>query len=593
MPVLRRFTRYVLPVLACASALPSISHAQAANRRSARGPATTGELPRHYTGGPTRAPILAADLMTRLYLFADDSMMGRDRNSDFHNKASNYIASELQRLGLEPAGDNGTWFQSGMVRRGTDATMSTLSVDGTNYTLWTDFAPRNQGTGARTFDGAQVVYGGSLGDTAHMIPSAAAAGKVVLVTLGRDSAGHRDFNVNRQQITFRFLDAAAIAVAQIDYTPAGYVMANYAGTFAVQKTDAAPPAGRSLPNYFYVTNALARALLGADPEAATPGTLGRTVHGGIRFGDLGPAPGRNVIGILRGSDPALRNEYVAIGAHNDHIGYLDGLRFDHDSVRAYHLLVAPQGADDPNRAPTPEEVVRLRAMTDSLHALHGGPRADSIFNGADDDGSGSVSVLEIAEYWANARVKPKRSLLFIWHAGEEGGMLGSGYFTEHTTVPRDSIVAELNVDMIGRGGAADITGVTKEGAQIHGGPGYVQLIGSRRLSTELGDLAETVNRDRHFGLNFDYSLDANGHPQNIYCRSDHWSYAKWGIPIVFFTTGGHADYHQVTDEPQYIDYNRMERVATMISALAERVANLDHRVVVDHPKPDPNGRCQQ
>jgi Zn-dependent M28 family amino/carboxypeptidase len=176
---------------------------------------------------------------------------------------------------------------------------------------------------------------------------------------------------------------------------------------------------------------------------------------------------------------------------------------------------------------------------------------------------------------------------------EELGLWGSAYFTDHPTVPRDSIVAELNIDMVGRGGSGDITGNTKEGALIHGGPGYVQLIGARRLSTELGDLVERTNTQGKIGLKFDYSLDANGHPQNIYCRSDHYMYARYGIPIVFFTTGGHADYHQVTDEPQYIDYRRMTQVATLIHASATNVANLDHRVTVDKPKPNPRGSCQQ
>jgi hypothetical protein len=128
---------------------------------------------------------------------------------------------------------------------------------------------------------------------------------------------------------------------------------------------------------------------------------------------------------------------------------------------------------------------------------------------------------------------------------------------------------------------------------LRGGPGYLQLVGSRRLSTELGDLAETVNRSGSHGLRFDYGMDANGHPQNIYCRSDHYEYARWGIPIIFFTTGGHADYHQVTDEPQYIDYTHMAQVARYVADLATHVANLDHRPVVDHPKPDPHGSCVQ
>jgi Zn-dependent M28 family amino/carboxypeptidase len=204
-----------------------------------------------------------------------------------------------------------------------------------------------------------------------------------------------------------------------------------------------------------------------------------------------------------------------------------------------------------------------------------------------------VAVLEIAERLASMRTKPKRSVLFVWHVGEEKGLLGSAFFAQHPTVPRDSIVAQLNIDMIGRGDAWDVTGLTKEGQAIHGSPTYLQLVGSRRLSSELGDLVEKVNTEGKHGFTFDYALDANGHPMNIYCRSDHYNYARWGIPVTFFTTGGHSDYHQLTDEPMYIDYEHMARVSNLITDIALRVANLDHRVAVDGPKPDPRGRCQQ
>ncbi|MGI9090230.1 MAG: M28 family peptidase, partial [Gemmatimonadaceae bacterium] len=160
-------------------------------------------------------------------------------------------------------------------------------------------------------------------------------------------------------------------------------------------------------------------------------------------------------------------------------------------------------------------------------------------------------------------------------------------------VPRDSIVAQLNIDMIGRGDAWDVTGVTKDGVPTSGNTDYVQLIGSRRLSTELGNMVESVNNTGKHNLKFDYSLDANGHPLNIYCRSDHYEYARYGIPITFFTTGGHSDYHQVTDEPEYIDYQHMARVANLVEDVAINVANLDHRIVVDQAKPDPHGSCRQ
>ena len=151
-------------------------------------------------------------------------------------------------------------------------------------------------------------------------------------------------------------------------------------------------------------------------------------------------------------------------------------------------------------------------------------------------------------------------------------------------MPRDSIVAQLNIDMIGRGDPSDLKG---------GGPGYLQLIGSRRLSTELGDLIEQVNREGKHGFQFDYTYDAVGHPANYYCRSDHYMYARFGIPIAFFSTGAHEDYHQVTDEVQYIDFEKMARVVGLVEASTLAVANLDHPVVVDKPKPDPKAPCKQ
>jgi len=154
-------------------------------------------------------------------------------------------------------------------------------------------------------------------------------------------------------------------------------------------------------------------------------------------------------------------------------------------------------------------------------------------------------------------------------------------------------VAQLNMDMVGRGDAGDETGRTKDGTPLRGGVGYLQLVGSHRLSTELGDLIERVNKADHHDLTFDYAMDADGHPSNIYCRSDHYEYARYGIPITFFTTGLHSDYHQVTDEPEYIDYAHMTKVGNFVEDVAVHVANLDHRVVVDHPKPDPAGLCRQ
>jgi Zn-dependent M28 family amino/carboxypeptidase len=343
-----------------------------------------------------------------------------------------------------------------------------------------------------------------------------------------------------------------------------------------------------------VTPRVAQALLGKSVSNAALGDIGPVATLDIRERVVA-APTRNVVGIIPGTDPKLKKEYIVIGAHADHIG-VSAARpvVEHDSLKAYNEVARVEGADTRNApAPTAEEWTRINAIKDSLRKIYP-PRKDSISNGADDDGSGSVSILEIAEAFQKGKVKPKRSLIFIWQMGEEKGLWGSEWFTNHPTVPRDSIVADLNMDMVGRGAPTDITGRSKEGEMLSGAPNYVQLVGSRRLSTELGDIAEEVDKTEPMPLKFDYSMDANGHPQNIYCRSDHANYARYGIPVIFFTTGGHADYHQVTDEPQYIQYEHMAAVDKLVYDIAIKVGDLDHRVLVDKTKPDsPFARCQQ
>jgi hypothetical protein len=540
-----------------------------------------GELPLKLAPRPTAAAITPADLMTRLYIFADDSMMGRQVGTEYNLKGTAYIEREVRRLGLVPAGTDG-YFQNIPLRTYASDSASTMKVGDQALVFGVDFLPIARAERRVSLDGLPVVFGGSSADSSTWLPADAVAGKVVVLGVPRTSNALRNVVFGGAS---RFGRAAAVLVASMDRIPANILPLVARSTSLVP--DDAPAAG---PPSAFITPRVADLILGS-LDSARAGAAGRAVSGTLVVHDT-QAPGRNVVAILPGSDPVLKNQYVAIGAHNDHIGFNDR-PVDHDSIRAFNLVARVQGADSPRPTSlTAEQQARIRAITDSLHALHGA-RRDSINNGADDDGSGSMSVLEIAEAFATAKTKPKRSILFVWHTGEEAGLWGAQHFTDHPTVPREAIVAQLNMDMVGRGAASDVTGELKEGGLARGGPGYVQLIGSRRLSTELGDLIEEVNRSGKLGLNFDYSQDANGHPQNIYCRSDHYEYARYGIPIVFVTTGGHSDYHQVTDEPQYIDYGRMAQVATLVRDAAVKVANLDHRVVVDKPKPDPRARCVQ
>ena len=333
-----------------------------------------------------------------------------------------------------------------------------------------------------------------------------------------------------------------------------------------------------------VTQAAAASMFTTPFDQLTIGTAGAPISGTAGFID-GPteAPAYNVVGILRGSDPKLRSTYVAIGSHHDHVGM--GPPVDHDSIRAFNQVVRVRGADDPPpRQVTDDQWTKIRAILDSLHRAHG-VRSDSIFNGADDDGSGTVLALEIAEAFAKAKTKPKHSLLFVWHTAEERGLYGAQYFADHPTVPRDSIVAQINMDQMGRGEPID---------NPAGGPNALVIIGSRRLSTELGDLVEKVNGRPDNKFTLDYQFDRDGDPTNAYCRSDHYMYARYGIPITFFAAAAwYIDYHMVSDEPQYIAYDRMTHIGRFIHDYIVDVANLDHRPLVDKPKPEPNGLCRQ
>jgi Zn-dependent M28 family amino/carboxypeptidase len=206
---------------------------------------------------------------------------------------------------------------------------------------------------------------------------------------------------------------------------------------------------------------------------------------------------------------------------------------------------------------------------------------DKIFNGADDDGSGTVAVMAIAEAMSKGP-RPKRSILFIWHAGEEKGLWGSEYFADNPTVPINSIITQLNIDMIGR--------YQNPGDENHPRnkelprQGEVFLIGSRMMSTELGDLSDSVNKS-FLNLTFNFKYDDPNDPEQFFYRSDHFNYAKKGIPIIFYMDGSHADYHQVSDSIEKINFESMEKVTRTIFVTGWELANRATRPKVDKPLP--------
>jgi Zn-dependent M28 family amino/carboxypeptidase len=240
-----------------------------------------------------------------------------------------------------------------------------------------------------------------------------------------------------------------------------------------------------------------------------------------------------VVGVIEGVDPILKKEYVAVGAHYDHIG------------------------------------------------ISKNAEGDRIFNGADDDGSGTVATLAIAGALAKSPERPKRSIIFVWHAGEEKGLWGSEFFTSNPTVPMEQIVTQLNIDMIGR---SKKQGDNNPANRDLTGPNELYVIGSKMMSTDLGNLSEEVNNS-YLKLAFNYKYDDPNDSERFFYRSDHFNYAKRGVPIIFYFSGVHEDYHGLADTADKIDYQKMEKVARTVFAMMWKLANAPARPKVDKPLP--------
>ncbi len=536
-----------------------------------------GTQPERSTPTPDRrAPaassaLAPANLRAHLTAFAHDSMQGREAGTPGHDRAVEYLARHLERLGLQPAGEDGTFFQNVPLITNTLDRTRPLTIAGVALRPGADYAPIDQRTPIRSVAGAPVIYGGKASEIGALTREQA-AGKFIIISA---EPGHPI--IPNTGPDGNLADAVGLAVTGIDPLFLEYADYLVTPTAAATFHDDVPPQ----PVAVLLPVATAEKLLGAALTGLRQGTTGATLAGEISY-RRAVTPSRNVIAVLPGTDPTLRDEYVALGAHTDHMGIRAAGPVDHDSLRAVNLAVRARTApgDGPlspaDRSALETEVARQR--------VGARPRPDSIFNGADDDGSGSIGLLALAEHFSEPARRPRRSLLFVWHTAEEKGLIGSEWFTDHPTVPLDAIVANINIDMIGRGGKDDIPG---------GGLDYLQLLGPKRLSTEFATLIERVNARRLQPFRIDEQYDAPGHPEQYYCRSDHWNYARYGIPVAFFSTGDHADYHQLTDEIAYIDFEHYARVVGFVGDVAAAVGNLENRPVVDQPKPDPRGECRQ
>jgi hypothetical protein len=420
-------------------------------------------------------------------------------------------------LGLKPGGDNGSFLQRYSIDRVQIVAESSAAFvhGGGNPTLkyGTDFVFAGNLFDSGDHAGELVLVSGPISATVTA-DTAALAGKMLILASSPRTRVERD----------RVLSWKPAGVVLLSAAPDSSWVQFVGRSNRPQQRDPTRPVGGPVVLGVRVTSLQpVVAQLGGDLAAAQSATTFATkslggaqlhVHARIRAVERNSAP--NVVAILEGSDSTLKSEYVVFSAHMDHVG-----------------VAGPRGS--------------------------GGCRAqgaDSICNGADDDGSGTAAVVEIAEAFASLNPRPKRSFIFLNVSGEEKGLWGSAYFADHPAVPMNDVVADLNIDMIGRNWKDTIVAIGKEHS----------------------DLGATLNRvaAAHPELRM-RPIDDIWPQENFYYRSDHFNFARKGVPILFFFSGTHPDYHQPSDSPDKIDAEKESRVARLVFYLGLDIANAANR----------------
>ena len=590
-------------------------------------PVWPDEGPRTWAPRPTTTAITANDLRTRLYQFADDSMMGRRIGELGNLKGTAYIASEFKRLGLTPAGDNGSYFQTlpfGPI--GFDSVSSRLDMGGSSMTTraeWIPIAPTvlNGLSGKADLTSVPTVFAGRWGggDTSVALDPAIFKGKVAVFVAtpaaagvatprvapllrcdsvpnkfgasaaaiveaavrdsiaraggvaGAAARGGAPAAVNVRDVRARTAGAVAVLLVSLDSASPTLVSAAFNSRMTMQPVAATD--GSAAPAGAAISSAAAAKLFGKPVAQLAIGAEGQPVSARWNYEwRISRTPGHNVIAVRPGSDPARAGEYVLVGAHNDHNG-VNATAVDHDSLRAVNTVTRRQGANDPVCRPTIAQQQRIDSLIAYARSIRPA-RRDSIMNGADDDGSGTVVLLEIAEQFA--KENPARSIIFISHQGEEAGLLGSRWFTDHPTIPLASVVAAHNMDMVGKGRVEQVK---------FGGPTSVQTLGARRLSRDFGDIIDSVNATRVETMAIDKSWDVTANPMNRFCRSDQVNYVRKDIPVTYFSTGYAQDYHQPTDEAAYIDFEHSARLGRFVHDVMLAIANRQDKPAITGADP--------
>lgn len=470
--------------------------------------------------------VTPADLKEYLTILASDALEGRRTGTRGQKMAAAFLSNQFQEIGLMPPVSGG-YFQPFELYT-SKVGEAFVKAGGTRFDHLTDiYYSGAASTGGET--PVEIVFAGR--GTEEDFKQVDVKDKAVLLIMGSLGGPVGSARSLSQQARDHGARIAFLVSESADQQFHEYVdmrkNSAYQGRLSFKKPDPNNPD----KGYFILNRPVAEKIMNTtfeklkktadDPKMKS---LRKVKNSKISYEvtlNLTTLPTENVLGFLEGTDK--KDEVVLVTAHYDHIGKL--------------------------------------ASGD-----------DRINNGADDDGSGTVTVLELAKIFSKAKKEghgPRRSMLFMTVTAEEVGLLGSEYYVEHPVYPLANTVVDLNIDMIGR---------TDPEHKDKGN--YVYVIGSDKLSSELHALSEKTNAT-YCQLAFDYTYNDENHPTNLYKRSDHWNFAKNGIPIVFYFDGIHEDYHKPSDEVGKIEFDLMARRAQCVFYTAWEIANRDNRLVVD------------
>ena len=493
--------------------------------------------------------ITQTDIKAQMYFLASDDMAGRDAGSLGGRIAANYIASEFARLGLKPAGDASTYFQKlELVRYDLDAGAMGMKakINGVEKTFEfrKDFNWARQSGKTDTVSGGLVFVGYGVNAPEYGYNDFEGMdlnGKILLVLNGEPQGNDPDSKFKGKWGTIH--GYAHYKMEQLRKTgAAGVLMVTVGPSARLPRKASGPTNGGAGPENLVSlnTNFWDIATFSIRPEVANQLLNGLKIEDLAKEIDTDGRPhsqaipdvtvtmnkavknsqvvaSRNVVGMLEGSDPALKNEYVIVTAHYDHVGVMNGL----------------------------------------------------IYRGADDNASGTIGVMQIAKAFMEGKVKPKRSILFAVFEAEERGLLGAAYYVEHPVVPLAQTVANLNMDMIGRDEDSPTWNTTPEQ-----NTNAVNVVGTL-YNPDLRRVIDVSNRN--VDLKLDYKTDTQD-KEGWFSRSDHFPFAIHGVPMVLFNTGENADYHTENDRPEKINYVKMTKIVKLVFLTAEDVANRRDRI---------------